>query len=94
MKANVGGVDKVLRIMLGVALIAWAAMGGPVWAWIGVVPLRLSLLLLPPFLCCCSRHAWRLALQPVPIFLSRKPRRRGQATPRIMGGTWTIFRVL
>lgn len=39
MKANVGGVDKVLRIVLGVALIAWAATGGPVWAWIGVVPL-------------------------------------------------------
>lgn len=39
MKANVGGVDKLLRIVVGVALIAWAAMGGPVWAWIGVVPL-------------------------------------------------------
>lgn len=43
MKANVGSVDKVLRIMLGVALIAWAAMGGPVWAWIGVVPLLTGL---------------------------------------------------
>ena len=39
MKANVGGVDKVVRIVVGVALIAWAATGGPVWAWIGVVPL-------------------------------------------------------
>lgn len=39
MKANVGGVDKLLRIVVGVALIAWAATGGPVWAWIGVVPL-------------------------------------------------------
>ena len=39
MKANVGGVDKVLRIVVGVALIAWAATGGPVWAWVGVVPL-------------------------------------------------------
>jgi hypothetical protein len=39
MKANVGGVDKVLRIVVGLALIAWAAAGGPVWAWIGVVPL-------------------------------------------------------
>lgn len=43
MKANVGSVDKVLRIVLGVALIAWAAMGGPVWAWIGVVPLLTGL---------------------------------------------------
>lgn len=39
MKANVGGVDKLLRIVVGVALIAWAATGGPVWGWIGVVPL-------------------------------------------------------
>ena len=43
MKANVGGVDKVLRIVLGVALIAWAATGGPVWAWVGVVPLLTGL---------------------------------------------------
>lgn len=39
MKANVGGIDKWLRILLGLALIGWAATGGPVWAWIGVVPL-------------------------------------------------------
>ncbi|GAB3750584.1 YgaP family membrane protein [Lysobacter olei] len=39
MKANVGGMDKLVRIVIGVALIAWAATGGPVWAWIGVVPL-------------------------------------------------------
>ena len=43
MKANVGGVDKVLRMVRGVALIAWAAMGGPAWAWIGVVPLLTGL---------------------------------------------------
>ncbi len=39
MKANVGGIDRVLRILAGLGLIAWAATGGPVWAWIGVVPL-------------------------------------------------------
>lgn len=43
MKANVGGVDKVLRIVVGVALVAWAATGGPVWAWVGVVPLLTGL---------------------------------------------------
>jgi hypothetical protein len=43
MKANVGSIDKVLRIVLGAALIAWALMGGPVWAWIGVVPLATAL---------------------------------------------------
>lgn len=39
MKLNVGGIDRVLRIGAGLGLVAWAAMGGPVWAWIGVVPL-------------------------------------------------------
>lgn len=40
MNSNVGGIDKTLRIIVGVALVAWAAaFGGPTWAWIGVVPL-------------------------------------------------------
>ncbi|HOB46368.1 MAG TPA: DUF2892 domain-containing protein [Zoogloea sp.] len=43
MKTNVGGIDKILRIGAGVALVAWAALGGPVWAWIGVVPLATGL---------------------------------------------------
>ena len=32
MKINVGGIDKILRIAVGLALIAWALVGGPVWA--------------------------------------------------------------
>ena len=43
MKTNVGGIDKVVRIGAGVALVAWAALGGPMWAWIGVVPLATGL---------------------------------------------------
>ncbi|MFN4147986.1 MAG: DUF2892 domain-containing protein [Rhodocyclaceae bacterium] len=43
MKQNVGGIDRVLRIVVGLALIAWALMGGPVWAWIGIVPLGTGL---------------------------------------------------
>jgi hypothetical protein len=39
MKLNVGGIDRVLRIAAGLGLVAWAAVGGPVWAWIGIVPL-------------------------------------------------------
>ena len=39
MKSNVGGIDRVFRIVVGLGLVAWAAMGGPVWAWIGVVPI-------------------------------------------------------
>ncbi len=45
MKANVGGIDKILRIVVGLGLIAWAAvLGGPAWAWIGVVPLATGLI--------------------------------------------------
>lgn len=39
MKANVGNTDRIIRIVVGLALIAWAVMGGPVWAWIGILPL-------------------------------------------------------
>lgn len=44
MKNNVGGIDKILRIVAGIALIAWALTGGPVWAWIGIVPLATGLM--------------------------------------------------
>jgi hypothetical protein len=44
MKLNVGGIDRILRIVVGLALVAWAVMGGPVWAWIGVVPLGTGLI--------------------------------------------------
>ena len=43
MKANVGGIDKFIRIVVGLALILWAVLGGPVWAWIGVLPLATGL---------------------------------------------------
>ena len=39
MKSNVGGIDRTLRIVVGLGLVAWAIMGGPVWAWIGVLPI-------------------------------------------------------
>lgn len=44
MKANVGGVDRVLRIVVGVALLVAAGTGaiGP-WGWIGIVPLATGL---------------------------------------------------
>lgn len=44
MKANVGGIDRVLRIVVGLALISLAATGTVgVWGWIGVVPLLTGL---------------------------------------------------
>jgi hypothetical protein len=40
MKANVGGFDRLLRIVLGLVLIALTLTGTiGVWGWIGVVPL-------------------------------------------------------
>lgn len=40
MKLNVGGIDRILRIIAGLALIALAATGTVgVWGYIGVVPL-------------------------------------------------------
>lgn len=40
---NVGGIDKILRIVVGALLIVGALMGYGVWMWIGVVPLLTGL---------------------------------------------------
>jgi len=48
MKKNVGGIDRIVRGVAGVALIAWALSGGPVWAWLGVVFLATALLTFCP----------------------------------------------
>ena len=38
MKANVGGIDRILRIVLGLALIALTVTGTiGVWGWLGAV---------------------------------------------------------
>ncbi|MFO1271511.1 MAG: DUF2892 domain-containing protein [Rubrivivax sp.] len=40
MKANVGGIDRILRIVVGLVLIALTLTGTiGVWGWIGVVPI-------------------------------------------------------
>jgi hypothetical protein len=45
MTKNVGGIDKIIRIVLGLALIAATLMGAlPVWGWIGIVPLATGLM--------------------------------------------------
>lgn len=45
MKANVGGIDKILRIVVGLGLIGATAAGAlPVWGYIGVVPLVTGLM--------------------------------------------------
>ena len=45
MNVNVGGIDRLLRIVVGLALMAWALLAnGPLWAWIGILPLATGLL--------------------------------------------------
>jgi hypothetical protein len=47
MQANVGGVDRTLRIVGGLALLAWAVFGqGDVrwWGLLGIVPLATGIL--------------------------------------------------
>ncbi len=40
MNKNVGGLDRTIRIIVGLALIAAAATGTiGLWGWVGVVPL-------------------------------------------------------
>lgn len=48
MKTNVGGIDRSLRAIAGLGLLGWAAFGGPVWAWIGVVPLATAVVSVCP----------------------------------------------
>lgn len=45
MKTNVGGADRILRIVVGLILILLAATGQVgAWGWIGIVPLATGLL--------------------------------------------------
>ena len=44
MTANVGGIDRILRIVAGLVLIALAFTGTiGAWGWIGLVPLATGL---------------------------------------------------
>lgn len=42
-KQNVGSADRIVRAVVGLALIAMAVFGqGMAWGWIGLVPLATS----------------------------------------------------
>ncbi len=41
---NVGGIDRILRVVVGALLILGALMGYGAWMWVGVVPLVTGLL--------------------------------------------------
>jgi len=43
MKSNVGGIDRIARIVLGLVLIGLTVTGTiGVWGWLGVVPLAIG----------------------------------------------------
>ena len=45
MKTNVGGMDRIARIVVGALLIVLTLMGTiGAWGWIGIVPLATGLL--------------------------------------------------
>ena len=44
MKANVGGIDRVLRIVVGLALIGWGIYARNCWGAIGAIPLFTGLI--------------------------------------------------
>lgn len=49
MTNNVGTIDRVLRIIVGAGLIAWAlgllpGVAASPWGWIGIVPLATALM--------------------------------------------------
>ena len=45
MKCNVGGIDRVLRIVVGSVLVGLAVSNEVgVWGWIGIIPLATGLL--------------------------------------------------
>lgn len=44
MKTNIGGIERIIRIVAGLVLIALAATGTVSWwGWLGVVPLATGL---------------------------------------------------
>lgn len=45
MSCNVGGIDRVLRILVGIVLIALVFYGPKTpWGWIGLIPLATGLI--------------------------------------------------
>jgi hypothetical protein len=49
MKVNVGGIDRILRIVAGLALIGVALAGISAWGWIGLVFLATGIFRFCPF---------------------------------------------
>jgi hypothetical protein len=44
MSKNVGNIDRAVRILIGLALIAWGLTSGTWWGAVGAVPLLTALM--------------------------------------------------
>lgn len=45
MQNNIGTVDRSLRVLVSVGLLLWVTLfDGPVWAWLGLLPLATALI--------------------------------------------------
>ena len=45
MKSNSGGIDRIVRVLAGIALLAWVILfNGPALAYIGIVPLATGII--------------------------------------------------
>ena len=49
MKANVGGIDRILRILVGLGIIGWGVWAQSWWGAIGAVPLLTGVMGWCPF---------------------------------------------
>ncbi|MCB1060708.1 MAG: DUF2892 domain-containing protein [Calditrichaeota bacterium] len=54
MTANVGSADKVIRIILGLALIGWGIYAKNWWGAIGIIPLGTALMNFCPLYGVCG----------------------------------------
>lgn len=37
MKKNVGGMDRLMRFIVGLSFTIWGIFGGPWWSWFGLL---------------------------------------------------------
>lgn len=62
MKHNVGGADKIVRIVAGLAIAAWGVYAQSLWGLVAIIPLGTAMigacpLYLPLGLSTCSHEA-------------------------------------
>ena len=76
MKTNVGGMDRIARISVGLVLIGLAATGTVgVWGWLGIVPLATAAM------GWCPAYTL-LGINPHKTYMTPS----GQAVPLVAGG--------